>query len=595
MIHLNKEQQSAVRHRDGPMLVLAGPGSGKTSVLTEHIRYLIGEAQVKPETILALTFSRKAAWEMQRRFMKQVNTNSMPVFGTFHSVFYNVLRQYKTGKNLSVATFQQKNNMILSVVKEADFRSGEEQMDRAHAIRLLEEIEAYKNTGKLPPAISQDEQERFLKMVSSYQSRMAEADLIDFEDMILLCVRLFEEHPSILDQIRRQFCHILTDEFQDCNLLQYKLLRLVAGERRNIFAVGDDDQSIYRFRGADSTIVQMFLKDHPDAKVVHLIRNYRCASNVIASSDSLIRHNELRVDKPMQIASKLRGEGQVSLLYAPDAFREAEVVCERIRELVREDVSGSIAILYRTEQCADLMEETLLKCTLPYFRKQRSTFYDQKTVKEAVAYLHLSQGHYERAYFYPVLNHPYRDLARECVPEDVVTRERILHYYRDDPVRTERLKRLFSDLSYLKDLPPFAAVHYIFHKIGLFEETEDAGCLEELSERTKPYATIDAFLEHVLSMQHREQETGRDRAKEGEIIMQTIHASKGLEYDTVIVIGLQEGILPHVLAKGQEGREEERRLLYVAMTRARSRLYLCARGREDGGKQISSFIREIRC
>ena len=596
-MHLNKEQLEAVRHKDGPMLVLAGPGSGKTAVLTAHIRFLIDECRINPEQILALTFSKKAAQQMRYRLGPD-----LPVcFGTFHSVFYSVLQQYKNA-GVRLATDREKYNLLFDIGRKL-----QDGIDGAWVMTKLDEIGAFKNTGKVPDYFDAEEERCFCEILDAYQRRMHAAGLIDFEDMILDCLELLLTHPKILLKLQDRFSHILVDEFQDCNDPQYELLLLLGGKSQNLFCVGDDDQSIYGFRGANSGIIARLMKDCPHLAVVHLIRNYRCGAAVIDASDKLIRVNTLRLEKPKQLPSKFRERGSVAVLMASDARMEARIVCARIRSLLLEGVKAcDIAILYRTEMCAMTLKEVLSKERLIDASKKENTFYEYEAVQEVMAYLSLSQNDYRREFFYRILNHPNRDLVRECVTTDLSGRDAMLHYYQGDEIHMRAVENLFSDLAFIGNLPPYAAVCYIWKKIGLGkdyeekrlrEKREDLPSEEEmlirLLEHAGSFGSIRRFVEHAARKRLCKEEHGSARS-EMEPVLQTIHAAKGLEYDTVFVIGLQEGILPHIRAKGKEEKEEERRLLYVAMTRARNRLYLIARGKKERGKRYSSFIDEIR-
>lgn len=598
MIHLNKEQQQAVRHGDGPMLVLAGPGSGKTAVLTEHIRFLTQECGIDPASVLALTFSRKAAEEMRRRFLR-TEGSAMVTFGTFHSVFYQILRQ---NRKAELITAQESVRLLTDIARLKGIDA-----DPAWCYEMLQKISRYKNTGKAP-AMQEEEKDLFLAVTEAYSVRMKNAGLIDYEDMILLCLELLRTCPDALCEVRARFWYILIDEFQDCNMPQYELLKLLGAGRGNLFAVGDDDQSIYAFRGADSGVVSRFLSDYPGCEVVYLIRNYRCCASVIHASDSLIKNNRLRVDKPAQLPSKYRGRGTVCVLKAKDAYAEAELVCAQLSRLLSEhqEESKSIAILYRTEQCADYLTEYLSARKVIRKSQRSRSFWDTEPVKEILAYLHLSQGHFLREYFYPVLNHPNRDLVRECIGEGLAGEEDALAYYRGDPVHEEALKQLFSDLSFIGKQPPYAAICYIFYRIGWLKDYEERSLqhahtdpegaeklVQELCERARDFDSVQKLLDHAKKEgQQRVAASGTNT--QDPIVMQTIHASKGLEYDAVFVIGLQEGILPHKRALSTEELEEERRLLYVAMTRAKSRLYLCERGSDGDGKRPSPFMKEIR-
>ena len=519
------------------------------------------------------------------------------------------MRQYKNG-GIKLISEREKFNILYDIGRKL---SGYDAIDGAWVLSRLDEIGAFKNTGKLPDHYDEEEERDFLAVASEYKRRMRSAGLIDFEDMILDCVELLQTHPKILLKLQHSFSHILVDEFQDCNDPQYELLLLLSAGHRNLFCVGDDDQSIYGFRGANSAIIRRLMEDHPDLQTVNLIRNYRCPAAVIDAATALITKNTLRITKPKQQPSKLRTGGSVTVLEVKDAKEEACVVAERIKSLL---LQGSkpcdIAILYRTEQCAILLREKLIQDGLLGNVKEHQVFsgnfYETEIVREVEAYLYLSQSVYQREYFFRILNHPDRNLVRECIGSEPA-KDTILRYYADDPVRSRALKDLFEDLDYLSNLPVYAAIHYIWKKTGLGLDyaqnrlrakrddlPDEDEVLRKLCEQAKPFGSIKRFLGHMEKERIKTQlnDRGERRRNDTGLIMQTIHAAKGLEYDTVFVIGLQEGILPHIRAGSLEEREEERRLLYVAMTRARNNLYLCARGNKDCGKRYSSFIKEIK-
>lgn len=451
-IHLNPEQRRAAAHVTGAMLVLAGPGSGKTAVLTERIAAMIERAEIPPEEILVLTFSNKAAQEMQNRFRKRSGGRKPPVtFGTFHSVFYAILRVHST-EELRLA----QPDARIGILQEIGRRLSIQGCDHKGCTDLIDAISLYKNTGKIAMYLRGEIRTKFALILEAYEQSMREQGFLDFDDMILRCYELFTRRQEILNDWRNRFRYLLIDEFQDCNMIQYDLVKLLAGEQRNLFAVGDDDQSIYGFRGADSRVVLRFMQDYPEAEQVHLLRNYRCGRRIIEKADQLIQNNRIRAWKPRQLPSKFRGEGTVILIQCRDSYEEAELVLHELEKL-------------RAEQKRTETEQT-------------------ETMRVAILYR-----------------------SGQCA-------------------------------SYLADL---------------------------------------------LESQWEQRDDGIH------LVLQTIHASKGLEYDTVFVIGLQEGLLPSNRAVSEEEREEERRLLYVAMTRARNRLYLFARGHEKYGKRISSFLYEM--
>lgn len=578
MIHLNNEQQKAVRHVDGPMLVLAGPGSGKTAVLTERVKYLIESAHVVAGSILVLTFSNKAANEMRRRFNASVDASrDYPVnFGTIHSIFFQVLKQYKNYTNDSIISPSQR----MAVIRDIGYKlSVRDNIDDRWCIDTLNQISAYKNTGKMPYYLSDRESDLFPDIVFEYKERLKKNKLLDFDDMITDCLVLLKENENILNRLKEKYKYILVDEFQDCNKDQYELIKMISGSEANFFAVGDDDQSIYGFRGADAGIVLRFLDDYKNCGYVELIRNYRCGGNIIDAAHNLISHNICRKVKTKQLPSILRESGEVYVIKTEDAYKEAWIVGNIINNLLKEGVSlKDVSILYRTETASDYLQEYLSKIKINCNKTKSENIINQDSFKDVIAYFKISQGIMDPQNFLRILNKPDRGLLRECVRG--VSQAEMMSYYSEDAEKQRAIDTLFKDVKFISKLTPYAAAMYLNKKVGI--------CISDnVYEYMQNYQSINELLISLNRNNTINNKTG------DEVILQTIHASKGLEYDTVIIIGLQEGMMPHNHAEDEEDVEEERRLMYVAMTRAKKRLYLLARGKEAHGKKYSRFIYEL--
>lgn len=590
MLHLNTEQLRAVRHVDGPMLVLAGPGSGKTAVLTQRIYYLISSAHVKPDSILVLTFSNKAAREMQHRFNSLAGT--LPViFGTFHSVFFHVLKQYRNYNNDSIISNSQKIAYIRDIANKMGYKTD---IDLRWCNETLARISAFKNTGKMPGYILDDEKNRFLELFDEYCRRLKAAGLIDFDDMISFCLQMLRNNQGILLELQRRYRYILVDEFQDCNTYQYELLKLLSKESNNLFAVGDDDQSIYGFRGSDSGIVLRFLEDYPDCGYVELIRNYRCSKNIIDKAYELIGHNRNRKVKTKQLPSIFRDDGEVRIIKTEDAYSEAEEVYKIIENVHDLGVDLSdISILYRTDTASDYLLEYLSSKKIKSNKTVLGGLKNKEYVKDILSYLRISQGLSDNSDYLRILNKPDRGLVRECVGMDYASKETMMSYYNDDSFLRQEIADLFHDMEYVSQMPPYAAITYIWKKVGYGRFIGSESIPGELLDFSKGYKSIRGLIDALRSDDSKNKRNDNSSDDDNRVILQTIHASKGLEYDTVIIIGLQEGLMPHNLARTEEEIEEERRLMYVAMTRAKNRLYLIARGKESHGKKYSRFINEL--
>lgn len=544
-MQLNKEQYRAAMHRDGPMLVLAGPGSGKTHLLVERIRILIEDAGIRPENILVITFSQKAAREMQARFQKRTKDRSYSVtFGTFHAVFYNILKDYAPDTN-TLITEEKKNEYIKqSVIMTKPLSGLFEDGDIEHLAGL---ISSYKNFGDdffshsyEGRVMDENERRELASICRSYENICRSNGVLDFDDMIMQCRLLLYKHEGILRKWQSRYRYILVDEFQDINDGQYDTLRLLAGDRRNVFAVGDDDQSIYAFRGARPELMKKFLRQYIGCSRVTLSMNYRCAKNIIGAADTVVRYNTDRIERPMQRHLPSKGGGIVEIISSENSEVQAAYVCDKIEELMKEcGYEGrDFAVLFRSEHCAKMFERTASARGLEL--KVGGIGYIPKETKICEAYMRAKCGTASRADWFLIMNNPPRGLSREAlcnVNEDYM--DAFKRYYSNNP----DMQRAVYDLE-------------------------------------KTVAEYDA---------HKAPDIEKDSHKAVNVM--TAHASKGLEFKCVFIIGLQEGLFPHQKSIKADLIEEERRLMYVAMTRAKERLYLCTLGSEHG-KSVSRFARE---
>lgn len=613
--HLNEEQALAVRHTDGPMLVLAGPGSGKTKILTERILFLIEEHNIPPEEILVLTFSKKAASEMQQRFFRRIENKGCPVnFGTFHAASFHILKHER---------YFQENNILNPIQKRIYIEEAgrllqiQEAGEPAWQEKQLSEISRYKNAYENPSMCylltNEEQAKQFLQVYEVYQTRCRDEGMMDFDDILIECFKLLNENPEILKKWQETYRYLLVDEFQDSNSIQYEILKVLAGSTCNLFAVGDEDQSVYAFRGASPNVMHKLIEDFPSCRCVTLSYNYRCDAAIIKAADALIANNTCRIGKKRQNSAIHKEEtGTIMIREFSTMEAEATFVAEEIKNLVQktdQNINKRIAVLYRVACCANLIEEKLILAGLVYERQEEhKDFYEEEWVVDLLTYLKIAAGSRERTHIYRILNKPKRGLSRECIAGQTVNFEEMLAYYRGRPEKEETIRRLMKDLNTASQMAPFAAVTYIFKRIGydsyLCQKLKEQGKREEevreltkeLLDRSREFHTIEAWLSNIEKLMMEKDKTirGQDmKENKASIVLQTIHAAKGLEYDTVFVIGLQEGILPHKKAMTKNEMEEERRLLYVAMTRAKNRLYLCARGEEQCTKGISRFVREV--
>ena len=607
-MEINHSQINAIKHNTGPMLVLAGPGSGKTLVITRRVQELISAHQVNPSNILVITFTKAAASEMKERFKKLNGGNdSLVHFGTFHSVYFHILK-YAYNYNAS------------NILKEdTKFKLLKEILDGLE-IEIDDEKEFLQNIGS---EISLVKSERmnldhyysincsddiFKKFYHSYEDKLRRSNLIDFDDMLVFCYELLKMRPDILSLWQKKFRYILIDEFQDINKIQYDIIRMLALPENNLFIVGDDDQSIYRFRGAKPEIMLNFSKDYPESKEVLLNYNYRCPEKIVKASSSLIEHNAKRFPKEIT-AYKKEGEHPAFLEFAGLKEQNSMVVA-KILEYSKKGIPFSqMAILYRTNTQPMALLEKIMEYNIPFtIRDAIPNMYDHWIAKNVKTYIRIALGERDRGLFLSIANRPKRYLSRECFSDQQVDFFQLKRFYIDKPWILSRVEKLEYDLSVLKNLTPYGAIQYIrkgmeyeeylkeyadFRRIKA-EELYDT--LNELEESAKPYATYEEWFRHMEEYKEELERQSKDRRMDdgNRVTMATMHSAKGLEYRVVFVVDVNEGITPHRKAALDEDIEEERRLFYVALTRAKEFLNVYwVRERYNKEMTVSRFVGEI--
>ncbi len=608
-MHKNQAQQQAVLHFNGPMLVLAGPGSGKTLVITERTKNLIEQHRIPEEQILVITFTKAAANEMKERFLSLRNTKNTGVnFGTFHAVFFTILKHaYRfTAANIvrEEARYQYMKELIHRM--ELDFEDEKEFISD-----LLSEISMVKGSRmEISTYYSiHCADEIFRALYQEYNRKLQKANLIDFDDMLLLCHRLLTERPDILAVWQRKFQYILIDEFQDINLVQYEIIRMLAKPQDNLFIVGDDDQSIYRFRGAKPEIMLNFPVDYPVCKKIYLDINYRSTANILSAANRLIRHNENRFEK--QATTRKEAGAEVVIKQFNTLSEQNQMLAEELLRLNKEGNSLSgMAVLVRTSLGSGALLYKLMEYNIPFRMKDNlPNLFDHWIAADLIAYIKIAMGRSDRSLYLQILNRPKRYISRECLDSSEVDLEAVKEYYEDKNWMLERIDQLEYDLSVLSRMGPFAAVNYIRRGIGYedylkeyaeqrkikLEELLDI--LDELQENARGFKTYQEWFSH---MERYKEELKRQAAeinskKMDSITVATMHSSKGLEFSTVFIVDANEGITPHKKAVLTPDLEEERRLFYVAMTRAKETLYiLSAKERYNKVMQCSRFLDEIR-
>lgn len=604
----NPSQTEAILHQDGPMLVLAGPGSGKTLVITERTRYLVKECGINPSNILVITFTKAAATEMKERFCRLMGDTYCPVtFGTFHAVFFSILKHAYHYRAENII----REDVKYQCMKEIITKHRLEYEDEAEFITaVLGEIGLVKNAGiAIENYYSKNcAEEMFRRIYSEYHEYLYQHRLIDFEDMLCYTWELFKERKDILTAWQRKYSYILIDEFQDINKIQFDVMKLLAGERQNLFVVGDDDQSIYRFRGARPEIMLHFKDDFPKAKTVLLDTNYRSDGAIVARALNLIGHNQERFDKRIQ-AQKERG-AEVEYLVFKDQREENLHIIRELQEFAERGGSyEDCAVLFRTNTQPRLLMEQLLEYNIPFrTRDNIPNLYEHWIARDIFAYIRIAMGSRARSDFLKIMNRPKRYITRESLDEDTVAFDVWEWYFEEQPWVAERIGRLEHDIQVLATLRPYAAINYIRHGIGYDEfcaeyadyrriRVEDLyDVLEELQAGAKGYATFDAWFDHIEEYTRELENVFRARNEQREsVALATFHSAKGLEYENVYIIDVNEGIMPYKKAVLDQEIEEERRMFYVGMTRAKKNLHLYSvKQLNNKDADISRFVAESK-
>ena len=607
---LNDSQAKAAAHFKGPCMVLAGPGSGKTFTIAKRIEYLIRVHRVKPEEILVITFTKYAAKEMKQRFLKICGDSAAYVTcGTFHGIYYGILKWAYRLNQSNLLLEEEKYALIRQSCgggEMTDLPQGEEQMD--YLKELAEEIGNVKNNCQNIDTYESVRYgtERFREIYRSYETMKKKMHKIDFEDMLILCKELFEKRKDILGKWQNRFRYILVDEFQDVNQAQYDVIRMLASPQDNLFVVGDDDQSIYGFRGAKPGIMMAFDKDYPDARKILLDTNYRSNAHIVRGALRVICHNKNRYEK--EIRANRKASEVIHVQETTDPIEESKYILSKIQERHEKGIPYTdMSVLYRTITNVQVLTETLSEYQIPFsVREQIHNIYDHFIGTDISSYFHLAIGEYERKYFLQVINRPNRYVGRDSMEGEKVTYESLRNFYCDKGWMMDRIEQLEWDMKMIRNKTPYAAIQYLRKSVGYEEFLESyaeyrnldlkelISILDEIQERSKEYQTIEEWFAHVeaygeaLKLQNQ-----RGRKEEG-VALLTMHTAKGLEFDTVFIMGANEGNVPYKKAKTEEEIEEERRLFYVAMTRAKQKLVITYVKEKNGKEQNPSrFVDEL--
>lgn len=605
-INYSKSQREAVEFGAGPMMVLAGPGSGKTFVITHRVCHLIEKQNIRPENILVVTFSKAAAVEMRERFIKLMpdKQGERVTWGTFHSVYFHLLRTAYGYRGDQVITDAERYDVIRELMKKNQMESediaglGTEILSEI-AIVKQERMDILHYYAHSCPA------DLFRQIFVDYEKSISERKKIDFEDMLVMTYELLSQREDIRRACENRYQYILVDEFQDINRMQYEIIQLIAGERANLTIVGDDDQSIYRFRGAKPEIMLGFAKDYPKVKKVLLDINFRSTTQIIEAAGKLIAHNKERFEKQITAA---RGNGRpVDVIRFKNVYQEVKSIIDDISDYVKAGHSlDDIAILYRTNLQPRLMTEMLMQYNIPFVMKDNiPNLYDHWIAKDIKSYLRLSIGMAKRGDLLRICNRPNRYIKREALQFSDGQIRDLFKYYEDKPYMIERIAQLKTNLRAIQNMRPGMAVRFIRKGIGYdefleeyaqyhgIEEDELFDILGELEQSADRSETILDWFSHMEEYKEKLAQTKKQEEKIGVRLM-TFHSSKGLEYKIVYMIDCNQGITPHRKAKAIEDMEEERRMFYVAMTRAKDRLYVYSADSSFHKKaELSDFVKEI--
>ena len=603
-----KSQTQAINHQTGPCICLAGPGSGKTTIITERTKNLIENLEIPPFEILVITFTKAAALEMKERFQRLVGARNYPVtFGTFHSIFFGILKQAYRYTSANILKEEQKHQFLKEIIHPMDL----EIEDESEFLQgITGEISKIKNERiSLEYYYSVNCPETIFKQIyQSYQQRLERSGMLDFDDMLVYTYELLMERKDIRTGWQKRFRYLLVDEFQDINQIQYDTIRMLARPENNLFIVGDDDQSIYRFRGARPEIMLNFTKDFPDAKMILLEENFRSTENIIKGAKCVIENNTLRYPKKIH-GIKEAGE-TIKLHSFSSQTQENTYIIKKIQDYLDNGYSHEdIAVLMRTNTGGRLLVEKFMEYNIPFcMRDAMPNIYEHWIAKNLISYINLALGSRGRKEFLQVINRPKRYIGRECLDEPIISFDDMRKYYAEKGWMIERIDKLEYDLQLLRNLAPFAAINYIRYSIGYQAYLEEyAGyrrikaeelyeVLDELQEAAKQFKTFEEWFWHMEEYAKALKEQAKEQKKEEHAVtLTTLHSAKGLEFPVVFMIDAHEGNMPYQKAVLDVDIQEERRLFYVGMTRAREHLNIYYT-KERYGKTLESsrFIEELR-
>lgn len=612
---LNKEQLEAVKTTEGPLLVLAGAGSGKTKVLTTRVAYLIDELGISPDSILAITFTNKAAKEMKERVIKMLGPIGYQIqISTFHSFGLTILKDHydKLGydKNFTILDSDDSLTVVKKILKDMD-KDPKQYSPKAIRNRISSAKNELMEPEELSKFSNNEIDELVVNVYKKYKNKLRTNNSLDFDDLLMLPITLFRSNPDILKNYQDKFKYVLIDEYQDTNEAQYLLTKMISARYKNICVVGDNDQSIYSFRGSNYKNILNFEKDYKDAKVIMLERNYRSTKQILDVANNVIKKNTLRKDK--NLWTDVDGGDKVIYHRAENEKDEAFFVKCQIEELRKTSPLSEMAVLYRTNAQSRNMEEALLRDNIPYKVVGSMYFYKRKEIKDLLCYLNVIYNSNDDISLLRVINVPKRGIGAKTL-ENLNIKSNLMGqtlYDAIDSGKELEFKKIIEDIKSVRDnMSLTELVTYVLEKSGMKAELENENTLEaevrlenleEFKSITKNFeeergiVSLEEFLMELSLVADIEEHKNNTDV----VTLMTVHSAKGLEFDNVFVIGLEEGIFPHANSIDDFNQiEEERRLCYVAITRARKKLWLVNAKRRtifgmDSMNPVSRFLKEI--
>lgn len=594
---LNEKQRLALHHGKGPAVVFAGPGSGKTTVLTGRVSNLIREQGVSPASILVITYTKAAALSMQQRFLSGWQNMTPPVtFGTFHAVFFQILRSHYPLRADCLLSDSGRRILLFRVMKKLN-------MEWEEGEQLLTCISLQKNGKEKLPLPEWISEEQFQILSRTYAAQTAAMGKLDFDDMLVKCKLLFEKHADVRREWQARFSYLLADEFQDCNQIQYTLLKMLAAPENNLFVVGDDDQAIYGFRGASPGIMQQFQRDYPEAALFFLTENYRSTDTLVDVAGRVISKNRYRIEKHCTACRQNAGKATVLRVRA---FSDRQQQYRYLAEQLKENKGSETAVLCRTNAELAKIRAVLEREQIPCIcRNNEESLYERFYVLDLCSYLELAAGHCGRDKFLRILNRPARGLVREGIPEGEVSLKELAACYECCGQRSQarKLTQLAEQIKRMENMSPYLAIRMVRSAIGYDvylkqKAGEDAAQylqweadLDRIQNEAKTFSKLRDWLVFAEGQRNTSGKSSKKPTTCGKgVRLMTLHESKGLEFHTVMIPSLNEGNIPYGKMLSGEKEEEERRLFYVGITRAKTALQLLYVKNTNASGQPSRFL-----